>query len=330
MGLGISRHLQKTAVGRTALKSLKSLNNPAAFRVAARVEADFRKTQRQVRGWFGNGHWPKPDKTALFISFSDLPVFAKFEGVLASNLRRYGYAPIVVTHEGAKRARRYHGLFGIEEIVQWEPWWRQFAGAGDEGLEAANQLLWGTIDVHEFKQFQYKGVYVGRHALSRTARTKLTGRLNFGDAEARAELRRQLISSVRNVDLALEFFRKYGPSITFVRDPGYIPQGQLFEVGLAAGADSIYYSFGQRQHTWIFKRYSSSNREDHYFSLAPETWQKVQSTPWTESHQRELDEEFKGRYEPKSQLDTRRLQEGKQFKSPETIHRQLGLAPNRK
>src|SRR5262249_9704197 len=119
-------------------------------------------------------------------------------------------------------------------------------------------------------------------------------------------------------------------SITFVRDPGYVPQGQLFEVGLAAGADSIYYSFGQRQHTWIFKRYSSSNREDHYFSLAPETWQKVQSTPWTESHQRELDEEFKGRYEPKSQLDTRRLQEGKQFKSPETIHRQLGLAPNRK
>src|SRR5262249_38535103 len=140
----------------------------------------------------------------------------------------------------------------------------------------------------------------------------------------------QLISSVRNVDLAYELFQRYGPSITFVRDPGYVPQGQLFEVGLAAGADSIYYSFGQKQHTWIFKRYSPANREDHYFSLSPETWRQVLSTPWTDQHQHELDEEFRGRYQPESHMDTRRLQEGKRFKAPEEIRKQLGLDPNRR
>jgi hypothetical protein len=330
MGLGISHQLEKTAVGRTALKSWRLLNSPAALRSAAQVEADYWKTHRQVRGWAGNGHWPPPDKAALFISFTNLPVFAKFEGVLAANLRRYGYAPIVVTLDGAKRGQRYHRLFGISEIVGWETWSKRFAGAGDEGMDVARQLLSGPVDVQQFKQFQYKGIYVGRHALSRTARTQLSGRLNFGDSAARAELERQLLASVRNVDLAFDLFKQYKPAITFVRDPGYVPQGQLFEVGLATGADSIYYTFGQKQHTWIFKRYSFSNRDEHYFSLSDETWREALAAPWTEKHQAELDDEFKGRYEPESHLDTRRLQEGKRFKSPEEICQQLGLDPNRK
>lgn len=330
MGLGISNRLEKTVAGRTALKSWRLLKSPAVLRSAARVEADYWKTHRHVRSWAGNGHWPRPDNAALFISFTNLPVFAKFEGVLATNLRRYGYTPIVVTHQGAKRAQRYHSLFGISEIVEWETWSMRFSDAGDEGMDTARRLLSGPVDVQRFKQFQYKGVFVGRHALSRTARNQLSGRLNFRDSAARAELERQLIASVRNVDLAFELFRQYKPAIFFVRDPGYVPQGQLFEVGLSTRTDSIYYTFGQKQHTWIFKRYSLANRDEHYFSLSDETWQKTLATPWTEQHQAELDEEFKGRYEPESHLDTRRLQQGKQLKSPEEIRVQLGLDPNRK
>ena len=330
MDLGITDQLQQTVVGRAAMKSWRILNNAAALRTAARVEADYWKTHRRVRGWAGNGHWPSPDKAALFISFSNLPVFAKFEGVLAANLRRYGYAPIVVTFDGAKRAQRYHSLFGISEIVEWSKWSKRFADAGEEGMDLARQLLSGPVDVQQFKQCQYKGVHVGRHALSRTARTQLSGRLSFDDPAARNELERQLLASVRNVDLAFELFKKYNPNITFVRDPGYVPQGQLFEVGLSMGADSIYYTFGQKQHTWIFKRYSSANRDEHYFSLSDESWRKVLAAPWTDRHQAELDEEFNGRYEPDSRLDTRRLQEGKRLKSPEMICQQLGLDPNRK
>src|SRR5215471_4472164 len=140
MGLGISRQLEKTAVGRTAVKSWRILKSAAALRSAAQVEGDYWKTHRRVRGWAGNGHWPSTDKTALFISFSNLPVFAKFEGVLGATLRRYGYTPIVVTLDGAKRAQRYHGLFGISEIVGWEAWSNRFANAGDEGIDLAREL----------------------------------------------------------------------------------------------------------------------------------------------------------------------------------------------
>lgn len=292
---------------------------------------DIWQTNKQVANWRNDLEKDKlPKRYAFFISFTNLPLFAKFEGVLATSLRLQGYTPVVITFDGMSRSGIYHQIFGIQHIIHWGEWADSFPQNGDTKDESIERLLNEKLDVRLLKKFKYRGISIGAHALSKTSREFLQGRLTFTDPEVIAHLREKLYESRKNVDLAVALFEKYKPEVTFVRDPGYVPQGQIFEVGLFKGVSSIYYTFAQKQSSWIFKRYNQDNYRRHYFSLSSKTWARVKDTQWTDQHELELANEFSGHYNPISSLDTRRLQEGKHQKTPKQIMEQLGLNQNRK
>jgi hypothetical protein len=62
------------------------------------VERDFETTRSMLGSFIGEGRVRENGKgKALFISFTNVPVFAKVEALMAKSLQLRGYSPVIVT-----------------------------------------------------------------------------------------------------------------------------------------------------------------------------------------------------------------------------------------
>jgi hypothetical protein len=71
------------------------------------------------------------------------------------------------------------------------------------------------------------------------------------------------------------------PRIALSVDPGYTPRGELFDICLAAGIDTITWNAAHKNNHLMLKRYSPANRDVHPASLSNETWRNMTSMDWT-------------------------------------------------
>ena len=55
----------------------------------------------------------------LIISNTNLPLFAKFQGVIMKALQGEGYIPVVINADRHKVAEQYYKLFGARHYIKW-------------------------------------------------------------------------------------------------------------------------------------------------------------------------------------------------------------------
>jgi hypothetical protein len=127
-----------------------------------------------------------------------------------------------------------------------------------------------------------------------------------------------------------DIIRKVRPQLTVLVDSRYTPNGELFDVCLAEGIDTITWSPAHRSNTLMLKRYTLENRDEHPSSLSEESWRWLRRIEWTDSHRERLWKEIESAYasgdwysEAGTQFNTRMVQ-------PEEIRRRLGLDPRKK
>ena len=86
------------------------------------------------------------------------------------------------------------------------------------------------------------------------------------------------------------------PQLVLSVDLGYSPRGELYDVCLAAGLETITWNAAHKNNQLMLKRYSRANRDVHPASLSKQTWHDLQAQPWTEAERERLRRELVGSY----------------------------------
>lgn len=293
------------------------------------LREDLARTRKEVISWAAGGNTTGKGKCFVILSFTRVPIYAKFHAVIGKIAALNGYTPVILTNRGNSMVYNYYRWFGINDIVDWAGYEEQHVSK-DHLQQEVSAIHPGHFTLNNLIPLEYHGVQVGKHTLSMVCRTRLEGQLDFNNASVQANLNEFFYRAVRSV-LAMEKFLKHYPvAKMLVRDSGYIPNGGIFETALTQGVDCVVHEFGQVKGTWVFKRHDLGNRNEHYFSLSDATWEKLKQLEWTPAMEKELNDEIEERYRPNSMSDTRRLQHGKKYFSPEEVMQKLGLDPQKK
>lgn len=295
------------------------------------IREDFKNTALMVNKWSTYGkELSDPKKEILITSISQLPVHVKFHCILAKALQLEGYTPVILTLSHFDLAHKYYKLFGIQHLISWDKYLSRHSISEVEAKELSEKLITPPLEMSKIMKLLYRNVEVGKHALSWTSRTFVSGHLDLDARETVEKFYENLAMSIRNVDAADYLFKNRPIKKLITRDLGYVTFGAIFQKASQHSIDTIAVDQGQRRSTWIFKRFTQENMGQHIFSLSKQSWEQVKSETWTDFDEQALVREFQGRYKPESTDDVRRLMTGKSEKSIEDIREQLELDPNKK
>lgn len=294
------------------------------------LNSDYRKLYRDNFLWVTEKIPFKNKGFYSIVSFSNLPFFVKFHAISAKAMELKGYNSMVITVSGNRYARRVFKLFRVDVIILWDKYCEKNLILKSQVDGIIESIFPTELGIESAIQMNYKGVDVGKHALSMTCRKRIEGRLVLTDPVTWQMFNVFLREAIFSVLVSEKLFNEYPIKKQLIRDSGYIPNGAIFEVGLERNIDSVVVEFGQKKSSWIFKRHTKHTKSRHYFSLSESTWHTLKDVPLTKEMKASVEKEINDRYNPKGENDTRRLQAGKVIKTREEVQRQLGLDPNKK
>jgi len=327
--MGAMPFLTKSGLKDPLVKMWRILCNPRYLAHAAELKTDYEEFKMRYASFLHKGQdLADPNKKLLVLSFSDYVAQVKAEAMLAKTLQLHGCTPIIVTYRSCRRALRYYRLFGINDFIFFDELTdgRVWAKAAED----ASVFFKQEHTFRSIKNYEYRGVNVGRHVLSFIARSLFKGTVDLSNPSVISFLERFIPRAMSNVIVAEELIERLQPEVILTHHPHAIGEGEIDEVGLNRAIDVIFWDGAQKGDHWIFKRYTRDTKGLQPFSLSDETWEKARQMTWTEHHEAELQREIRGRYESRSNLDNRRLQEGKRLKGKEEIQKQLDLDPHKK
>ncbi|MGE0275327.1 MAG: hypothetical protein AB7G68_02125 [Nitrospiraceae bacterium] len=210
-------------------------------------------------------------KRVLVVSLGSLGLLAEI--ALVKGFELAGYRPIVLTDYN-RWMEQYYRAAGIQDIVYWDDFIRPAMDAillpFMESVQSFEHLI----------KLDYKGARVGKYAASTALRQLRTGSLDLSSPHVRSALLPFLRQAIQYAEASGEIVRRFAPQIALSVDPGYTPRGELFDICLASGIDTITWNAAHKNNQLMLKRYSPANRDVHPASLANETWSHLQRTTW--------------------------------------------------
>ncbi len=298
---------------------------PASFRSDLEAARQFREFRRLHARMLTAGPIRTAAKgTALFVSFEPHPSVVLLEGVLAKTLDSRGYRPLFVHRRRHTQVLRGQRIFGFDRFIALED---HFPHRHD--AEAAG-VLETPLEYEALKRLQYHGVMLGPHVLATTSRALHRSRLDFADPRVRAEVIRQRLLSVQTICAAEEIIGRWKPDRLVTIERVYTPYGELFDVALDRGVDTIQFCGAYQDNALMFSRCTSGSKYLHPLSLADSTWAAVQQMEWGAEYEERLFREIESHYDPSAWFGMQQLQCGKKIKAPGDVVRQLGLDSSKK
>jgi hypothetical protein len=269
-----------------------------------------------------------PNRKLLVLSFSDYVAQVKAESMLAKVLQIHGVTPVIVTASLCQSVLRYYRLFGIDQFVFFDKFLER-SKVSQQAVDEAEAFFSKPLTVQDIKDCQYHGTRLGSHVLAAFTRTTYQGSLDLSAPNNIQHLKSLMLRGMHNVEKAEVLLDRLQPEVIFTHHPHSFGEGDIYEVGLQRGINTIHWDGAQKSDHWIFKRYTKENRAQQNFSLSDETWELVRQMTWNKEHEAALMRDIKGRYTDLN-LDNRQLQEGKRLKTKEEVQQQLGLDPRKK
>jgi len=261
-------------------------------------------------------------KTALIASQAYLP-FTKLEALMLKALQLAGFQTVVL---GNRRYdfMRYGWLAGNKTVLERD----DFHAHGDP--EWVSQQVARLGGLHDWLSLEYQGVHVGRFVIASTLRGLRVGQLNFTDPSIQATLRRTLEFSVRCTLGAVGVLKEIQPACVLLMDRGYSGYGELFELAVNQGIDTITWHLGHKTNRLLLKRYHLGNERDHPFSPSDESWRRLCSIPWKPDYGRQVREELFDCYKTQDWFSFVGTQFDKPILSEEMTRQKLGLSRDRR
>lgn len=325
----IKAFLAKIGLKYPLSKAWRFVRQPRTLAYEFSLRADYRDFQRQYGSFLHLGReLADPARKLLVLSFSDYVAQVKAEGLLAKALQLHGCTPVIVTNSDSRSALKYYRLFGIDQFVFFDK--LSYAKPSRQALDEAEAFLDQALTVQDIKNYEYRGTRLGAHILRTITRTTYKGSIDLSHPDTVRYLKSLMVQGIHNVEKAEVLLDSLQPEVIFTHHPRNLGEGDIYEVALRRGINTVYWDGAQKNDFWIFKRYTNETKDFQPFSVSDESWERARQMAWTDAHEAELNQEIMSRYEPNSDADNRRLQEGKRLKTKEEVQGQLGLDPTKK
>jgi hypothetical protein len=135
---------------------------------------------------------------------------------------------------------------------------------------------------------------------------------------------------VRTKLASIRLFDQVRPARVLVMDRGYSGQGEIFDIALSRGIDTIVWHWGYKSNRLAFKRYSLANSRDHHLCPTTASWQRICSIPWKSEYGRRIRQELFHCYKTQDWFSMVGTQFSKQLLSGEDTRERLGIPADRK
>jgi hypothetical protein len=261
-------------------------------------------------------------KTGLIVSQSYLP-FTRLEALMIKALQMAGFNTVVVRNRRYDFLR-YIWLAGNKTVYELT----DFDSHGDP--EWVDQQVSLLVTLNEWLALQYQGVHVGRFTIASALRRLRIGQLNFTDPLIQARLRGILKDGVRNTLAARKLMDKVKPDCVILMDRGYAGQGEIFDLAINQGIDTITWHMGHKNNCLVVKRYHLGNEREHPFAPSEVSWRQVCSIPWKSDYGRQIREDLLKSYKAQDWFSFVGTQFDKQILSKQATREQLGLSTDKK
>jgi hypothetical protein len=297
-----------------------------------REELDLLKDYLQFRGATGRMLAsvplpPRDEGPALIVSLTNWVAQVKAEIVFAKLLQARGLRPVILTLRTARRGERYFRAAGLADFVYLD----DFSPTEASARHSASDALPGPLtSMDALLQVTYRGVDVGRHALSTLARELRQGGLDLADPRVAPRVVAAHTHSREVADAAHAAVQRVQPRLALFLERGYTPYGEVFDVLVGGGVDTIQWVHSHRKDAFALKRYRTETRGVHPFSLSERSWERVRAAPWTDAQDEALTRQLRGRYEDGTWFNRKFAQTGKEIVSPDEVRQRLGLDPGKK
>jgi len=261
-------------------------------------------------------------KTALIVGQAYLP-FARLEALIIKALQMAGFQTVIV---GNRRYDflRYGYLAGNRVVYGFS----DFDAEGDP--EWVSRQVDQLRSLSDWLSLEYDGVHVGRFTIATTLRSLRTGQLNFGSPAIQEKLKEILTSSVRTARAGSGLLREIKPDCVVLMDRGYSGQGEVFDLAVNSGTDTITWHLGYKSNCLVVKRYHAGNERQHPLSPSAESWSRLSAVPWQRDYGRKIREELFQCYQSQDWFSVVGTQFDKQILSQQMTRQKLGLSPDRK
>jgi hypothetical protein len=249
---------------------------------------------------------------------------------LMKGLQWSGAEPIIVDKSASSlpRFRPYYCLAGIREIYSWEDFSQRLPIAKYRDLSTA--LLSECRSIDDVLALIWNDVRVGLFAASTALRKQYLGDLNLETTKGREAFRPFLIDSLQAAESGAIILKELRPDTIVLLASEYTPEGEMFDLCLKAGVQTIGMEPAHRNSALVFKRYRTDNRNDHVWSLSEKTWTLVRKMAWTPAHEDAVRQEIEGGYLRADWYGLSRTQFHTALLDPEEVRRLLRLRSGRK
>jgi hypothetical protein len=231
---------------------------------------------------------------------------AGFQTVVVGN-RRYDFL-------------RYGWLAGNKIALEWWDFGTQ------EDPEWVDRQIGRLDTLHDWLRLEYQGVHVGRFTIASGMRRLKMGNLNFTDPSIQATLRQILESSVNYTLAGVRLFQEIKPDCVLVMDRGYSGYGEVFDLAINRGIDTLTWTTGYKSNRLVVKRYHHGNERDHPLAPSAESWRTLCSMPWKREYGEKVRRELFQCYQTQDWFSFVGTQFDKKLLSQEMTRKKLGLS----
>ena len=300
------------------------------------LRPDYRQNDHEARlafrhfytmsGGFALGQNLRPaqanGKVALIVS-PRVAVSANMEAWVTKAFQMAGFETMMLS-DRRYDFLRYYWLAKNKAVIDFEDY-----GTSDDADWVEGQLP-KLSKLDDWLALEYRGVHVGRLAVATAMRALRIGQLDFEEPSIKATMREHLSRTVRTTLASIRLFDQVRPARVLVMDRGYSGQGEIFDIALSRGIDTIVWHWGYKSNRLAFKRYSLANSRDHHLCPTTASWQRICSIPWKSEYGRRIRQELFHCYKTQDWFSMVGTQFSKQLLSGEDTRERLGIPADRK
>lgn len=320
--------LKRRAAGMGLLPAARAIRHhlrlltDSSFRDRERLlEQHFAAFSDHYAALFRRVSLPREAVPALIVSQGSLGQLVEI--ILVKTFELAGYRPVILTNYD-RWMERYYRASGLTDIVYWE----DFVRPVDEATVQA--AMESVRSFEHLVKLDYKGARVGKYAASTALRHLRVGSLDLTSLPTRAALLPFLRRAMQYAEAAENIVQVLAPRIALSVDPGYTPRGELFDLCLARGIDTITWNAAHKNNQLMLKRYSPANRDVHPASLAGDTWKDMKGAAWSRTKSDRLRRELVDTYASGEWYSEVGTQFHTSLREADEIRRDLALDPSKK
>jgi len=253
------------------------------------LDRDFRRFAADYGATFRQAAPPPSAETPRVLVVSSGSLGQLVEIALVTAFRLAGYHPLILTDYDRWMEAYYHET-GVKDILSWDDCFHPVP------VSDAVRMMESIATFEQLIKADYRGARVGKYAASTVLRHLRVGRLDLSAQPVRDALLPFLHRAMCYAKTAQDIVDTFRPQLVLSVDTGYSPRGELFDICLASGIDTITWNAAHRNNQLMLKRYSPRNREVHPASLSVATWSALQAKRWSAADRDLLRRELVGSY----------------------------------